>query len=113
MLTLGPVLDVLDLAVAAVPAPAELGVVAIEHRAVHLAQRQVTERRPDMDADDAFVPGPGRRSDVEHVEVVVEELVDRGPRRRVPPLVAELCSRVLTRSASVAALGPPGTISDR
>jgi hypothetical protein len=84
-----PSKPVLDQATASAvhPARAQLGVERVQHFAVETGDRQVTDERPEAQANGALVGPHGRWLDGQQFEVAVHELVDRGLGTRIPLLV--------------------------
>jgi hypothetical protein len=82
-----PVVDQVTGTAATRPAQAQLAVEAVQGLAVQLADLQLAQGRTEVVGDVPAI-GAGRgRLDVEHLEVAVEETVDRGLRPGVATLV--------------------------
>jgi hypothetical protein len=114
VLGLRPVVELpTPLLVAAGTAAPELGVERVEHLAVELAQWKRSEDRSHVPLEVADVRLSCRLLEVDDVEVPVEQLVDRGLRPRVAPLVDLVKQTSADLLGLAAALGPGGTTSVR
>jgi hypothetical protein len=84
-----PVSPVLDesASVAVVPAPSKFRVERVKHGGVERADLHAADERTDVLVRVPHVSREGALLERHHLEVPVEQLVDRGVRARVPPLV--------------------------